>query len=158
MKTAIAEVIATGFYSGYAPKAPGTFGTAVGLLLVLVVNRFLYFINWHIGLLTLVCLLPSLWATQVMIKESKEKDPQFVVIDEVLGLWVAFIAVTNFANPVSYLAAFGFFRLFDIWKPFPVRLFEKLPGAVGVIADDLVAGLYAALCIYILRNFLDVNV
>lgn len=158
MKTAIAEVIATGFYSGYAPKAPGTFGTAVGLLLVLLAHRFLFFINWHIALLTLACLAPALWATQVIIRETQLKDPQIVVIDEVLGLWVAFIAVTNFANPVSYLAAFGFFRLFDIWKPFPVRLFEKLPGAWGVIADDLAAGLYAALGIYILRNFLDVNV
>ncbi len=154
MKQAIAEVIATSFYAGYVPKAPGTAGALVGVAVVYLLHHFAYFTPVHLLGLVVIGLVPSIWATNVLIDELKLKDPQCVVVDEVLGQMLAFLWC-DLNNPLSYLVAFGLFRAFDIWKPFPVNLFEKLPRGIGVIADDLMAGLYAALAIYILHNFLN---
>jgi phosphatidylglycerophosphatase A len=154
MKLAIAEVIATSFYAGYTPKAPGTAGALVGVLLVFLLHHFTYFTVYHLAGFFAVILLPSIWASNVLIDNLQLKDPQCIVIDEVLGQMVAFFAA-DLDKPLAYLAAFVLFRLFDIYKPFPVNLFEKLTRGWGVIADDLMAGLYAALVIYILRNFLN---
>jgi hypothetical protein len=76
------------------------------------------------------------------------KDPQFVVVDEVVGQWLA-LAGARALNWKAWLAAFVLFRLFDIWKPFPVRQLESLPGGVGIVADDLMAGVYAALVLFL---------
>lgn len=154
MKFAIAEVVATAFYAGYAPKAPGTAGALVGLLLVYLLEHFLFFTNLHIAAVVLVLLAPSVWATNRMIASTGLKDPQVVVVDEVLGQMLAFLPLWRF-TPLNFVVAFALFRLFDIWKPFPVNAFEKLPGGWGVIADDLMAGLYAALLSYIAQNFLQ---
>ncbi len=154
MKLAVAEVIATSFYAGYVPKAPGTAGAVVGVAGVYLLHHFAYFTPVQLLGLVVLALMPSIWATNVLIDELKLKDPQCVVVDEVLGQMLAFLWC-DLGNPLSYLAAFGLFRTFDIWKPFPVNLFEKLPRGIGVIADDLMAGFYAALVIYILRNFLN---
>jgi phosphatidylglycerophosphatase A len=72
------------------------------------------------------------------------KDPGAVVVDEVLGQWIALAGAVTL-NWKSWLAAFLLFRLFDIWKPPPVRALEALPGGLGIIADDLMAGVYASL-------------
>lgn len=154
MKLAIAEVVATGFYAGYMPKAPGTAGAVVGVALAYLLHHFAYFTTLHLLGLVLILLWPSIWATNVLIDTLQLKDPQCVVVDEVLGQLLAFLWC-DLNNPLSYLVAFGLFRAFDIWKPFPVNLLEKLPRAIGVIADDLMAGFYAALVIYILHNFLN---
>jgi phosphatidylglycerophosphatase A len=154
MKLAIAEVVATSFYAGYAPKAPGTAGALVGVLLVFLLHRFTFFTSWHVLFFMLVCLLPSIWATNQLIAALKTKDPQCVVIDEVLGQMLAF-AGSTLDQPWTYVTAFAAFRFFDIAKPFPIRLLERLPGGVGVIVDDLMAGVYAAGSLYVLRNFLN---
>lgn len=154
MKLAIAEVIATSFYAGYVPKAPGTAGAAVGVLLIYLLHHFAYFSNLHFAVFIVLSLVPAVWATNCLIDAMQVKDPQCVVVDEVLGQMLAFQAV-NLNQPASYLAAFLLFRAFDIWKPFPVNVLEKLPRGLGVIADDLMAGLYAAFVIYVLRNFLN---
>lgn len=153
MKFAIAEVVATAFYAGYSPKAPGTAGALVGLLLVYLLEHFLYFTNLHIAAVALVLFLPSVWATNAMIDSTGLKDPQVVVVDEVLGQMLAFLPLWSF-TALDFVVAFALFRLFDIWKPFPVGAFEKLPRGWGVIADDLMAGIYAALVCYIAQNFL----
>lgn len=154
MKLAVAEVIATSFYSGYAPKAPGTAGALVGVLLVFLLHRFAFFTSFHMAGFVLVFLIPSIWATNLLIDALKTKDPQCVVVDEVLGQMLAFVG-SSLDQPLTYLLAFGLFRLFDIFKPFPVRQFENLPRGWGVICDDLMAGLYSAFVLYILRNFLN---
>ena len=79
-------------------------------------------------------------------------DPGIVVVDEVLGQWTTLLGATAF-NWKTLLAGFLLFRLFDIWKPWPVRQFEKLPAGVGIVADDLAAGIYGALILYIGGKF-----
>ena len=75
-----------------------------------------------------------------------------MVVDEVVGQWLT-LAGARTLNWKSYLAAFLLFRLFDIWKPPPVRQLESLPGGVGIVADDLMAGLYAALVLFVAGCF-----
>jgi phosphatidylglycerophosphatase A len=76
------------------------------------------------------------------------KDPQGVVVDEVIGQWIT-LAGAGTLDWKSYLAAFALFRLFDIWKPPPVRQLEALPGGWGINADDAMAGVYAALVLWV---------
>ncbi len=90
--------------------------------------------------------MPAAWAAGVTAIASGRKDPQFVVIDEVIGTWIAMAGALRY-NWGAYLAALALFRLFDIWKPAPVRQLESLPGGWGINLDDVMAGIYAALCI-----------
>ncbi len=152
MKFAIAEVIATSFYAGYAPKAPGTAGALAGVLLVYLLHRFAYFTSYHMAVFVLVVLWPAIWASNELIRQLKQKDPQIIVVDEVLGQMLAVLGA-SLDSPWTYGAAFALFRLFDIWKPFPIWALEKIPGGAGVLLDDLMAGLYAAFVLFILRNF-----
>jgi phosphatidylglycerophosphatase A len=154
MKSTIAEAWATSFYAGFTPKAPGTAGALVGLLLAYLLSHFAYFSGWHLGGLGLALLLPSIWAANVLIAESGTKDPQIIVMDETIGQLLAFIGVGWGAIvPGTYVAAFALFRLFDMTKVFPVSAFERLPGGWGVMMDDVMAGLYAALGVWALREF-----
>lgn len=154
MKSAIAEVVATAFYAGYVPKAPGTAGALAGLLFVYLLEHFFFFTNWHVAAMVVALLLPCVWAANVMIGQTGLEDPQCIVVDEVLGQMLAFLPLWRF-SALDFVVAFALFRLFDIWKPFPVSLFERLPRGWGVIGDDLMAGLYAALVCYIAQNFLN---
>jgi phosphatidylglycerophosphatase A len=86
-------------------------------------------------------------AATVSSRESGIKDPGFVVVDEVIGQWIA-LAGARYYNWAIYLAAFALFRSFDIWKPWPVRQLESLPEGLGINADDVMAGVYAALVLY----------
>ena len=95
---------------------------------------------------------PGIWAPGETARERKLKDPGFVVVDEVVGQWLA-LSGARLLNWKTFLAAFVLFRLFDIWKPFPVRQLESLPGGVGIVADDLMAGLYAALVLLLAGCF-----
>lgn len=146
--------IATAGGIGYVPVAPGTAGTAVGLLLLLIL-RLLGGVILEIVVLALVIGL-GVWAANFSERQVGSKDPGFVVIDEVAG-----ILLTMFCLPLTVTTAvFGFFlfRLFDIFKPFPSRSAERLPGGFGIMADDLVAGLYAAVILRFLVDWLSSSV
>ena len=130
---------ATGFGSGYAPLAPGTAGTLVGIPLYLVFSV----IPWPVWLITIVALTCLAWyVSEEAEKLFGQKDASRIVIDEIAGLqWGLFLIA-----PTALHVVLGFFlfRLFDIVKPFPARLFQdRLPGGLGVVADDLAAGVYA---------------
>lgn len=154
MKNAIAEAWATSFFAGFAPKAPGTAGALVGLALAYLLSRFAFFSGWHLAALALILILPSVWATNVVIEETGKKDPQLVVMDETVGQMLAFAGVGwGVIGPWTFVVAFVLFRLFDITKPFPVNAFEKLPHGWGVMMDDVMAGVYAALVLWGLREF-----
>ena len=84
------------------------------------------------------------WAATETARATKRKDPSIVVVDEVIGQWIALAGAQPF-NWKTALAAFALFRLFDIWKPPPVRQLEALPEGLGINADDVMAGVYAAL-------------
>jgi phosphatidylglycerophosphatase A len=81
-----------------------------------------------------------------------QKDPGLVVVDEVLGQWVTLLGAASL-NWKALLAGFLLFRIFDIWKPWPVRKLERLPEGTGIVADDLAAGVYGALILYIGGRF-----
>ena len=137
--------IATGAGSGYLPKAPGTWGTLVGLLLW-----------WPLAGLSLTAYLATvavLFIVGVASAGYAEKildrgDPGVVVIDEIVGVLIALAAVP--LHPVAALAGFALFRLFDIAKPFPVGWVDRhLHGGLGIMLDDVAAGLYALLVLHL---------
>jgi phosphatidylglycerophosphatase A len=101
-----------------------------------------------LSLLTAALLIPAVWASTETARLLRKQDPGVVVIDEVLGQWVTLLGASTLSSK-SFAVAFFLFRIFDIWKPWPVRNCEKLPEGVGIVADDLAAGAYGALILYI---------
>ncbi len=148
MRTKVSSAISTWFGCGYSPAAPGTVGAAAAIGVAILIEHFAGWNPLWFGALALVVSLPAMWAAGETARQSNVEDPQFVVVDEVVGQWLA-LAGARALNWRSWLAAFLLFRLFDIWKPVPVRQFEALPGGVGIVADDLMAGLYAALVLFL---------
>jgi phosphatidylglycerophosphatase A len=137
--------IATGAYSGYLPKAPGTWGSLVGVLLWLGLR------NLAIG--PYAAVVAVLFVVGTAAAGAAEKivdrgDPGLVVIDEIVGQLIALAMVPN--HPVAVIAAFALFRFFDILKPFPVGwLDQHIHGGLGIMLDDVVAGLYALILLQI---------
>jgi phosphatidylglycerophosphatase A len=145
--TRLAAVIATWFGCGYAPKAPGTAGSLAAVVLAWVFHRFTG-LQWGAFAILAGVLFPiGVWAADVTAKATGLKDPQIVVVDEVVGQWLTLAGAVTL-NWKSWLAGFLLFRLFDMWKPFPVRRLEGLPGGLGIVADDVMAGVYGALVLF----------
>ncbi len=140
---------ATGAWTGKIPIAPGTFGTLVGILFVLGLDRI------HPGLETLFVvglIIFSIWVADRAEKILEQKDPSCVVIDEIAGYVVTMVGVS--LSIYTVLAGFVLFRFFDILKPFPVKHFEeKFHGGAGIVLDDLMAGLLSAFFLRILIKF-----
>jgi phosphatidylglycerophosphatase A len=139
--------LATFFGCGYSPIAPGTAGSLAAILIALALHS-----RATLLLLSVLLLVPAIWSAGKVAQRESRKDPQIVVIDEVLGQWIT-LAGTATLNWKSFLAAFLLFRLLDIWKPPPVRQLEALSGGFGIVADDVMAGLYGALAIFVLDRF-----
>jgi|SRR5579871_2426012 len=148
MKARAALLLATWFGCGWSPKAPGTVGSAAALVMALLIEHYTPWPPVYFALLAALVSIPGIWAAGQVARRFQVKDPQFVVIDEVVGQWLALAGAKHFSWPV-WLAAFALFRLFDIWKPFPIRQLESLPGGVGIVADDLMAGLYGAVVLFV---------
>jgi phosphatidylglycerophosphatase A len=140
----VAIALATWFGCGYSPIAPGTAGSLAALGIAWLLHRYCSFGPLDFLWLTALLTMPAIWSAGVAARTAGLKDPQFVVVDEVAGLWLTLAGAARL-NWKSWLAAFVLFRLFDIWKPPPVRQLERLPGGVGIVADDLMAGVYGAL-------------
>jgi len=135
-----AKLVATGLGSGYSPFAPGTAGSLVGLALVLPLAG----LSWPVQLAATAALaLLGVLAAARVAQLLGRKDPGLVVVDEVAGQWITFLALP--LTPVTALAGFVLFRVMDIVKPWPARALERLPGGVGIMADDVAAGIYAHL-------------
>ena len=143
-RLAFANAISTWFGCGRSPAAPGTVGSAAAVLIAIVLHRYAGLQPWHFLLLAALLFGPAVWASTISAAAANLKDPGFVVVDEVVGQWIA-LAGAHALNWVAFLAAFALFRLFDIWKPPPARQLEALPGGLGINADDVMAGVYAAL-------------
>ena len=140
--------LATFLGCGYWPWGPGTVGSAAALLLAAALHAYAASGRLVIFVLTATGLIPAIWASTRTARLVKKTDPNIVVIDEVLGQWVTLMGARAFVWK-SFVAGFVLFRLFDIWKPWPVCRLEKLPEGTGIVADDIGAGLYAALILYI---------
>jgi phosphatidylglycerophosphatase A len=154
----VSDYIAVGVATvgvGFLPLAPGTWGSIVGVG-IYVAAAVTYFDSPEFPkalcfaitavLMTFLALI-SFWSSRRTAEVLGGKDPQIVVIDEVLGQLVTFAFVPFVLSWQLILAGFIFFRLFDIWKPYPVRNFEALPDGIGICADDIVAGVYAGVCL-----------
>lgn len=165
-KPRLSLFFATAGYAGYLPKAPGTWGSLVGVLIywLLASNRLLSFFNPQSGsckeafpsiamvIAAIIIAIGGVAVAGQAAKFSSLKDPQFVVIDEVSGQFFTFLFALSPANWKYWALGFILFRVFDIWKPFPVRHAESLPGGWGIMADDWVAAVYAAIGIWIART------
>ena len=137
--------LATGFGSGLAPFAPGTAGTLVGILICLPLIP----LPWILRLLLVLALLAlSFYVSDQAEKIYKRKDDQRIVIDEIIGFQITMLPVE--INVLSICAGFVLFRIFDIWKPFPVRNMQGFPGGWGIVADDVAAGIYAGIVLWLL--------
>jgi len=212
-KPSLALAIATALGVGYAPRAPGTFGSLVGVITAMLTSLFFLrphsvgdlfsrqrlvertFIDHHFLvpggnihdsmlvvpvtcaiLLVLFLAFVGVWSAGKAADFAGIKDPQFVVIDEVAGQHITLIlpliplAMPNLSAHMDFseyaiysalsllnwrylLAGFVLFRLFDIWKPFPIGNLEKLRGGWGIMADDWLAGVYAAILLKVALHF-----
>ena len=142
--------IATGFYSGYLPKAPGTWGSLVGLLLFFLLHT----LNLQIYLAVVAAIFViGTFAAGEAEKIMDRKDPGLVVIDEIVGILITMIAIP--ATPLAMALGFILFRIFDIWKPFPIRLIDqRFHGGLGIMLDDIVAGIFSLVILQVLVRFL----
>jgi phosphatidylglycerophosphatase A len=148
-----AKLVATFFGAGLLHPGPGSWGAAATVLLWWLLSRGIA-LNWQpvaAALLAALAILVGIPAATHMARATGLKDPQFVVIDEVAGQLITLIAV-----PVSWkslLLGFILFRGFDIVKPPPVRQLEHLPEGIGIVIDDVGAGLYALAIMQIVLHF-----
>ena len=138
----VAIALATAGGAGFAPKAPGTAGSLVGVFICLAIeglNVGAYYLHAIIFFF-----IVGIWASS-RVEHLYGHDSQRIVIDEVVGQMITFgLFAGRYQLSAIYIATgFGLFRLFDITKPFPIRRLERLPGGLGVVADDVGAGLYA---------------
>ena len=143
-KTAL--LLSSWFGVGLMPLAPGTFGALAAVPLIIIIK---YFGVVHIGICLIVLIPMAVWTSQIAQKLLGKNDPSEVVIDEVAGLFLAvlFIPLSWF----NFILAFLLFRMFDILKPFPIGMIDRsIKGGAGIVLDDLVAGIYANLCIRII--------
>ncbi len=154
-----ALVIATFFGVGYLRPAPGTWGSLAALPAAYLLHLLGGFALLAIG--TLVAFLAGWWVTAAATKGEKDHDPSEIVIDEVAGQWLALWALSwpASAHGLAILAlwpgwvtAFVLFRLFDIWKPGPVGWADRRGDALGVMLDDIIAGVMAAIGVAVLAG------
>ena len=150
LKVRLAFVFATGFGSGLSPVAPGTAGSAVGLLFVWAMST--------LGLLgqiaaVLGVTILSMIAADIVARSVGLKDPGLIVADEIAGMMVTMIAIP--LTLTSGALGFVLFRVMDVLKPPPARQFERFRGGVGIVADDLMAGVYAHLALRGLLVLID---
>jgi phosphatidylglycerophosphatase A len=139
--------LATWFGCGLMKQAPGTWGTLGGLPFGLLL---LYAGGWPLLLAaTVIVFTAGYYAAHKFEQITGEHDSSAIVIDEVAGIWLT-LAAAPMTVPATILA-FALFRFFDIMKPWPVSYFDRLPGAMGVMSDDIMAGIYAAAILWGLR-------
>ena len=170
----------TTFGVGYLPLAPGTWGSMVGVAIYLGVAHLAVFVSnsfaafneyvWpivgyptrgiapyiygstHAVILVAILLftLLGIWASNRAIPLLGNEDPSQAVVDEVIGQLIVFLFVPFAISWPLIVAGFILFRTFDIWKPYPIRSFEVLPGGLGICADDIVAGIYGGISLAVI--------
>lgn len=143
MKQDLIVFMATGLGVGMAPKAPGTFGTLLGVALAAIFPDNLY--------LVIAVSILGIWISQEAEKILEDHDSPKIVIDEIAGYLVAAFNWHGY----YLLAAFALFRIFDIFKPEPIGRLQKLPGGIGIMADDLAAGLLTNLVLLLTTKIIS---
>lgn len=155
------RIITTFFGAGLLPKAPGTWGTLAALPVGWVLHGLGGFPLLLIA--TFLAFAIGLWATKVETQGKDDHDPSSIVIDEVVGIWIALLPLSAgmwmndqpqwlFPYP-GWITAFIFFRLFDIWKPWIVGWADRMHTPLGVMLDDVLAGILAAVAVTAVAAF-----
>jgi phosphatidylglycerophosphatase A len=156
----LATIIGTVFGVGYIRPAPGTWGSLVALPWAWLLHALGGFPLLLLGVIA--AFLKGWWATSKMTEGSDDHDPSEIVIDEVVGQWIALLPLSYAAwsndIPVhvmwpGWIAAFALFRLFDIWKPWIISWADRRGDALGVMLDDVIAGVFAAIGVMFLAAF-----
>jgi phosphatidylglycerophosphatase A len=156
----LATIIGTVFGVGYIRPAPGTWGSLVALPWAWLLHALGGFPLLLLGVIA--AFLKGWWATSKMTEGSDDHDPSEIVIDEVVGQWIALLPLSYAAwsndIPVhvmwpGWIAAFALFRLFDIWKPWIIGWADRRGDALGVMLDDVIAGVFAAIGVMFLAAF-----
>ncbi len=149
-----AMVIATALGAGYSPVAPGTAGSLLSVVLWWALFRwspFLLRIPEHIALIVVLTVV-GVWASTKSEVWFGKIDPHETVIDEVVGQQITYIGLAAL-NWKSLVLGFLLFRLFDVWKPFPIRKIQDWKGGMGIVMDDVAAGIYAWVILFLVRTF-----
>jgi phosphatidylglycerophosphatase A len=154
-KTRWAWLVGTWFGAGWLRPGPGTYGSIAAVLLWLAAEFLLRLSLSGLAVATafaaVVVTVVGIRASTIVALEAGREDPGFVVVDEVAGQWIALIGMrSDWRHAVLALVLF---RVFDIWKPWPVRKLEALPGGVGIMLDDVAAGVLALVCGLILSRW-----
>ncbi len=133
------HLLSFGFGSGYAPFAPGTFGTLAAIPIFLVLSQFT---TVQYVVMVAVMLLAGIWFCDQTSRALGVHDHKAIVWDEVVGYLITMLLVTP--SWLNICAGFALFRLFDIWKPWPINLLDKnIHGGLGIMLDDVLAGIFA---------------
>ena len=144
---------------GMVPIAPGTFGSITAWIIFVYLSHFISMINMLI--LTILFFILSIWICSEASKDLENKDHKSIVIDELVGMWIALLPVLVIANSqyertVYAIAALIFFRFFDILKPFPISYFDKnYKNGFGIVIDDVISGLIAIIPSYLILILLS---
>ncbi len=152
----LARVIGTWFYLGLVPKGPGTAGSLGAIAIAWWLHTYENVPPAGFAVCAAILLAPAIWAAGRVAQDTGKKDPQIVVVDEVVGQWIT-LAGATVLNWKTWIAAFLLFRAFDIWKPPPVRQLERIPGGAGIVLDDVMAGIYGALVLYAIGRFTSIS-
>ena len=149
------KLIATSFGAGFSSVAPGTMGALVAILVWYILSLCMAYstLQWTLAGLIVVFTIIGVWSATVSERYWGE-DPSKVVIDETVGEWIALLAVPVVQHWAYILAAFVLFRFFDIFKPLGVRSMENLKGGYGIMADDILSGVYAAVVMLLVDYFI----
>lgn len=154
-KTKWAWTLATFFGAGLLKPGPGTYGSIAALLLWYAAAHVLHPTFLALAIATTIAAvavtLIGIRASTIVAREAGREDPGFVVIDEVAGQLIALIAIPS--DPAHAALSLVLFRLFDIWKPWPIRRLEALPEGTGIMLDDVAAGVLALICALIAGRF-----
>ncbi len=137
-----AWLLASFFGCGLMPIAPGTAGSLAALAVAYGLSRGCGWRGWELGLMTVALVPLAVWSASRISASTGDDDPSIVVIDEVVGQWLAALGALP-KGWVAWLWAWLWFRIVDVIKPPPIRRLEAMPGGWGIVADDLLAGAYA---------------
>ena len=148
--TNVAHVLATWFGIGLVPKAPGTWGSLAALPIGYAITN-----SGSVellGILIIIFFIIGIWASNVTSNQMAIDDPSEIVIDEVVGQWIAILTITP--NIILYIFAFILFRIFDIWKPWPISWADRqIKGGLGIMLDDVFAGIFTAFFLWLGQIF-----
>ncbi len=150
MKIKLANYFSTVLKIGYLPLAPGTWGSLAALACWYLFLPSISSITFIV--LIIIIFVLGIYTSSITESELDKKDPSVIVVDEWVGQWIALMFL-----PKSFewgIVAFALFRLFDIWKPYPINRLDDIKGGFGIMLDDVLAGIYALIGVQLLRYFI----